>query len=233
MGAKEASMLREKDERLISKWLDGECGWLERWRAGRLLRGSQAARNFLENMQAVRCGAQCWGESACRCQVDLWDRIAARIDQEQRAEVFLGRRRAAAADVRESRFSPWTLGVSGAAVAAAAALLLVFLPGGAGNTGPGGRALVWTADSGSVPGVNLASAGGVQPRVVSGGVELDWMRSHAGRVKLIQDPSGRSPIIWVTKRKPQPQTPYYRVTGGSGPVMMVEKSHSESLADYK
>ncbi|MBX7138534.1 MAG: hypothetical protein K1X83_11180 [Oligoflexia bacterium] len=88
--------LSEDQEMLLMRYLDGECGFWERRRAQKLLTqrtAQQFVEEFLEIGQKVALTEQ---NSPSVVLDDLWGKISNRIDQEKRAEVFLGPRRAVA-----------------------------------------------------------------------------------------------------------------------------------------
>lgn len=142
--------ISEGDEQLLMKFVDGECSAWERMKAKRLLNRSpiaqefvhqcrESSRHFSDVMADVMAFGTLDGMSKSRSQVDLWERIEGRIDQEERAAFFLGERRfPEAGRQRESSsafqflsefFQPNLLG-SGAGVAIAACLaVLIWQPG--------------------------------------------------------------------------------------------------------
>ena len=190
--------LSGRQERLLSKLHDGECGLVERLLAERLVSRLAAARRFMARLDEARRVMVERADGAA--QVDLWSKISMRIDQEQRAEVFLGRRRETLVErvvgfVREHRHIAW--GVP-SGVALAGLILLFVAPSPAPN---GGEPLGIAREGASytaAPTVNLASAG--SSRSYRAPVEVDWVRG-SGRVRVMQDPQRSSAIIWV--RRPQ------------------------------
>ena len=197
---KRTTELTGREERLLARLHDGECGLVARFRAERLVKRRAAARDFLAALdEAKRLLVE---RSTGTEKGDLWSGIAARIAQEERAELFLGKRRETVVQkfvalVREHRQVAWGI-PSGAALAG---LILFFVAPHPGlENGPENVAPFGVAKSGTtqVPVVNLASAGGgVRSRHP---VEVDWVRGN-GRVRVMQDPQRNSAIIWV--RRPQ------------------------------
>ncbi len=191
------------------KFADGECGFLERSRAERMLQGSPQARAFLETIKTVSSETQ----SELRREVgsvDLWARVSQRIESEEHAALFLGKREVPAASWH-SRLGDWvanrwTLGISGAAVTAAIAFLAI-VPASLNKFAPSG---VSDRMVSMVRGVSLDVKEGSRPHgrpqvLEDDGpnvVEVDWMRSD-GRVRMMPSPSRRSTIIWVKKRGPE------------------------------
>ena len=196
--------LTDNQERLLLRYADGECGAVGRHRAEALIRRRPRARAFIDALRELRMEARdMMAADLPNKEPDLWSRIEARIEQEERAAFFLGERRLS----RERRFNGphWFLGISGAAAAAglAAVILLMQAPRESVNRGPEFAAK-------SVPAVpetavRLVSdglpAGYERPRIIEeSAVEMDWLKSD-GRVTLIQAPGKRSSaIIWI-KRK--------------------------------
>jgi len=222
-----SSGLSLRQERLLQAYFDSECGAIGRWWVRRLLARRRSARAFIESLGvsarevagSIEGGAdaQHGGE-----KVDLWNRISARIDQEERSLVFLGKR-----EFRERAQGIWRLswtrpvgwGLSGAVVTAGVAMLIFgqFSPqaqsafSAAGNSPLGGSA---QANLGYQPvamdtgGSGLRSEAGTSEqevpsalslnRRVPRALEVDWMRSH-GRVRMIQDSGDRAAILWVNR----------------------------------
>lgn len=197
MTKRDGQELTEREELLLSRYFDGECGFFARRSAEKLVSSNPFARDFLGSLDkagnACRTAAE---ESAIGA--DLWSRIDARIDAEERAAFYLGERRSKAESDSflsrlQSRQALWG-GLSGAAVAAAALLFFV----SPATKGPSVAAL---------PGqpFQQAAVGGFAASPASLGntsrsaMEVDWMRAN-GSLKIIQDPSGKSATIWVRRR---------------------------------
>ncbi|MCB0339714.1 MAG: hypothetical protein KDD53_08920 [Bdellovibrionales bacterium] len=89
------SGLSQNEELLIMQYFDQETSFWGQFRAKRLLASSELARDFLSSLESgsqeakaiLRVPSAVDGK-----ELDLWDRIAMRIDQEERAEVYLGKR---------------------------------------------------------------------------------------------------------------------------------------------
>lgn len=206
-------VLNEAQEQLLLRWCDGEASWFERIKARKLMADNQAARVFVEETLKVADTLQQVDreQSAELPQVNLWDRIATRIEREERSRRIM-------ADAEES-FGSWLqifsgrLAWSGAgAVVAGLAVFFVL------HTAPAGSGLSTGVDLAKentpqnvmpIQPVNLAPEErelGVLPLPREALVqsepeqpfELDWMRS-TGRVRLIQDPNKRMAIIWVNR----------------------------------
>ncbi|MFM1848855.1 MAG: hypothetical protein RL417_2329 [Pseudomonadota bacterium] len=192
---KRADSLTGREERLLSKLHDGECGFVERFRAERIRDRSAPAREFLALLNNTKKLAE---ERASRIEKgDLWSGIMTRIAQEERAEIFLGRRRTTAVErffgfLREHRHVAWGI-PSGAALAGLIVLFVAPTPGSQNETPFG----VANGSGVRAPVVNLASSSGARVRQP---VEVDWVRGN-GRVRVMQDPHRNSAIIWV--RRPQ------------------------------
>ncbi|NDC37433.1 MAG: hypothetical protein EBZ48_05210 [Proteobacteria bacterium] len=199
-------VLSDCQEQLLVAYYDRACGVFDSLRARVLLRLSPAARRFIQSVQQAdavfRAGARQVEQS---CSVDLWDRIAARIEAERRAEVFLGERSSVTASARAGRaqgFSEWRArlawGASGAAFASVCGVMLVYtgvvggVSGGAGITG------AQAGFRGSIPTASQVAFSPEDMRRVEP-IEMDWMRSE-GRVQMLHDPSERTSIIWVKPR---------------------------------
>lgn len=190
-------MLSEREERLLSQYFDGEAGFVNSLRARRMITQRGDAREFVRVLSVIRDGTLVKAEH--QAPVGLWNRIEARIEQEQRSELFLGERRGRRGlaeplhDGGRRLFSLEHLmwGISGGVVTAGVMVLL------------SSQALFDTRRYPVPVPIRLVSQSGPeqlarQPRVV----EVDWMRSD-GRVRMMHDPERSSgSIIWVQKRKP-------------------------------
>jgi hypothetical protein len=217
----------EKAELMLLRYLDGECGFFEKIRAARLVSNCPAAKNFLEEMRSLgdetRRSAS---DAALRSQhgeIDLWDRISARIDQEVHAELFLGSR----GQVKQDR-SGWierllppqlAWGLSG--VAASVIFALVLVQGEYVNLNQRQIATSVSPVQGEleaqtgVAGLRSRVAPSVQsvsttssrrqseiPVILrnnpAGALEVDWMRSD-GRVHILHDEQelNMPPLFWI------------------------------------
>ncbi len=205
--------LTERQELLLCRYFDGECGVLGRYTAKRLLESNQAARGFFDQLSTIRTECQESRSQIHDADSDLWQRISSRIESEERAAFYLGSRReelsTPRARVIDKLHTPQAImgGLSGAAVAA---LALVFITR---STTP---AAIFTEAGGGVSSsrppsdVTQVSLGNPSPRRLTGpsarartlasSMEVDWMRAN-GPLALIQNPQGKSAIIWV-RRKP-------------------------------
>lgn len=189
--------LTEREELLLSRYFDGECGFFSRRSAEKLASSSPLARDFLGslNKAAGTCRAAA-DESAVGA--DLWSRIDARIDAEEHAAFYLGERRSGADSDSllsrlRSRQALWG-GLSGGLVAATA-LLFVVSPA---TKEPSRTALPGQPFQQSAVGGFAASPASLGNPSRSA-MEVDWMRAN-GSLKIIQDPSGKSATIWVRRR---------------------------------
>ena len=201
--------LTEHEEKLILRYLDRQANLIDKFKIKRLLSKNAAAGEYLGTMKNLgeKLRADAHSLSFQSTRVDLWNRISNRIDQEQRAELFLGRRQATS--VRPNAFHnlfsrPLYVGAGAFATAAVMLLIVPMLrtTGGGTTLGVNPEQMASRIQL-STPAVNLVSTGRERPRIIEEGVptsmEVDWMRSN-GRVRVIQDPTDSSAIIWVKKR---------------------------------
>jgi hypothetical protein len=202
-GSKELS---ERQELLLSSYVDNECSFLSRLRAERLIKQNETAKLFVQNLKNTsQTYRSLFSDTAA--STNLWDKISQRIDAEERAALYLGQRKPAT--VAQERptlanfFSKQALlgGLSGAAVAACV-LMLVSRPAKPGEIIPvytGGPVAAHNASA-----FHQASLGSAPQAAVAGSsMEVDWMRSN-GSLKIIQNPSDNSAIFWVRKRSGAP-----------------------------
>lgn len=197
-GSKELS---EKQQLLLSSYVDNECSYISRFLAERLLKNNNQARLFVQTLKNT---SQTYRSlvSSQDSSVDLWDRIERRIEAEERASLYLGNRKptseAPHPSLLERLFSRqvWVGGLSGAAIAATV-LVFVSRPSKPGEILPvytGGPVAAHNSSA-----FHQASLGNEQQMVGSSAMEVDWMRGK-GSFKIIRDPSDKSAIIWVRKR---------------------------------
>lgn len=202
----ERRILKESEEVLLMKFVDDECGILERSRASRLVETSPEAADFVAVMRSAKSDLK---DAAARDsrQVDLWERVSRRITAEERAELFLGKRVAVSAEPGAGLFARlfgtrvgW--GVSGAVVTAGLAFFTLWSPGQQPQPVDQIARVVGAASPESEGVVPVARR--ERPRIINddvpSAVEVDWMRSD-GRVRILPGPSERSTIIWV--RRPE------------------------------
>lgn len=190
----ESLQLSEAEEILLSQYWDGECGFLARRRAEKLMRSSAAARSFIDALKGLHSDCRSY-EAENGPKVDLWQRIEARIDAEEQAAFYLGERRREERSERFfsrlwSRQAAWG-GLSGAVVATSA-LVFLAVPRPKSVTAPA-QPFYQAAVGG------FAASPASLPHSSRPTMEVDWMRSN-GSLKLFQDPSGKSATIWVRRQ---------------------------------
>lgn len=201
--------LSEKQQLLLSKFSDGECGYIESMLAKRLLARNPDAVEFCRQLDSLKESylsrlsiTTQTGES-----VNLWDRVNARIEQETRAELYLGKRRIE--QTKESLWdrltSPYALagGLSGATIAAAMLVMAYRSPGITTFTAPQTGAtnqlqFVQPVAMGARAAGSVPTLRGTNP-IAQSSLEVDWVRSQ-GSLTLIPDPNGSSAIIWVRRK---------------------------------
>jgi hypothetical protein len=211
MTAKKGLELTDSQQLLLCRYFDNECTCVGRFLAQRLLGSRTEAREYLESLR--RTGMSCRDAMSCGHvpHIDIWNRIEARIEAEERAAIFLGARNQEGNRPRWGRVSTSQVflgGLSGAAVTAMA-LLLVTNPSNQSNyptiaTGASnpGASQFTQVGLGRVPGTKSLRARPVGLSDQSGAssaLEVDWMRAN-GPLRFIQNPGQRSSIIWVTKK---------------------------------
>jgi len=202
MKRSQSKELSEKQQLLLSSYVDNECSFLSRFLAERLVKTNEAAQLFVQTLKNT--------SQACRAHiasndssVDLWDRISTRIDGEERAALYLGQRKPVVdtntASLMEKLLSRQAVlgGLSGAAVAATV-LVFVARPSKPGEILPvytGGPVAAHNSSA-----FHQASLGNESQAFGNqSAMEVDWMRGN-GSFKIIQNPTDKSAIIWVRKR---------------------------------
>ena len=215
------SKLSEREERLLISYHDGECNLLNVFLARRLLKRSAQANEFILNLKnlGVSMRADRASSPHASTEVDLWSRISARIDSEERAELMLGERSFRKARARaESGWEMWwprlSWGASGAAFAAACSAILVY----SGTVGPASspsRMASLNSARSQIPLVAPVAFSGQGRAAAESGVsplEMDWMRSE-GRLHVMHDPEEKTSIIWVKPRQSRNRTPQATLAG--------------------
>ncbi len=207
------AILSEKQQLLLSRFHDGECSCVSAFYVRRLLSKNPSAKRFLSELEDL--SSQCTTLAGRSCSVDLWGRIDMRIEQEQRAELYLGAYRPPARprsilqriDLKHTAIG----GVSGAAIAAVVLMvvsrpqqIISFSAPSAAPIAP--NQLIQPAGITSY-GSQRALLYQANPinghRSIETGLEVDWMRAN-GSLRLIPDPGGSSAIIWVHPRSRLP-----------------------------
>ena len=239
-------LLSEQEEQLLVRYFDGESSWWESRKAKKLVGGQEAARAFMHTLEVISEIAK--NESCAQVKaastVDLWSRINARIEEEERAALYLGKRRTVDEPQRRRFFSRdhFTWGISGGVVTACVTYFLVVGMVGTVDTttSKGGLALNNSARSGynqasyhpSRIAARRAPHAYEVPIPESGGsasipsaVEVDWVRSQ-GRVRMIQEPGDRSAIIWV-KRHDNPT--FVGSSQGGMPLVVYQDRAPQSI----
>jgi hypothetical protein len=210
MTPRKDTILSEKEELLLSRYFDGECGLFSSFLAKRLLRDNTSARDFFTNLESCAHALEAEMAKVSIPAVDLWDRIDNRIDQEQKAAFYLGERRAVErAPSLLDRLRASQVAVGGLSGAAVAAIALMFMYSPKDITSFSVPPTASTSNSqgqfqqvgfGASPS-SARSAGLAQS--ANRALEVDWMRSN-GSLSLIPDATGSSAIIWVRRRSGLP-----------------------------
>ncbi len=235
---KEGVEISERDELLLCRYFDGEAGLWSRFRAKRIISHSAAAQEFYGSLDKIKGVVSANSGAQTDDVADLWDKISARLDSEERAAFYLGERHNSSHEQNRSYWHNFISsqalwgGLSGAATTALVLLFVAARPNsdsslaavqGDLRSSPqngfrqialgnpmsfidnGGRqsSLLHQARSMTIRDRDALSA---RPRMLterSSSMEVDWMRSN-GPLKLIQNPSEQSTIIWVKRRSTLP-----------------------------
>jgi|GEM_PF-6199468 len=222
------SEIDEKQELMLLRFLDGECGLFEKLRANQLLKTSAEARSFIEEMRSLgdetRRSMSVKAVESQHGKIDLWDKISTRIEQEERAEFFLGKRETIQSNQQSSwsSYFPSQLAWGFSGVAASVIFALVLVQGEYINIGQKEFAAANTVSqrgNSKIESVAMQPRSRVAPSVSSvstyptrrqsevpvilnnnsiGALEIDWLRSD-GRVELLQDDHLQEmpPLFWI------------------------------------
>ncbi|RIL09976.1 MAG: hypothetical protein DCC75_05370 [Proteobacteria bacterium] len=233
--------LSDKQEQLLMRFAEGQGGMIGNHRAKRLLakhpKEQEYVRSFENSRQRQSDIIRQLTPDFSGC--NLWQRVSARVEQEQRSAILLGARQQPWA--WRPQFQPYAFGA-----VAAAALVVAFLVPGAGDlNAPGSGEINMAANSilnppnsplevTEVSAVSKVAA--VQPNthadetsllfsslesppVVTSRsrapkvLEVDWMKSK-GRVNLISDPQERSTMVWVRRKRAKQNNPFEDLSSG-------------------
>ena len=157
---------------LLCEWFDGEAGWLSKVRAQRLVSRNLTAASFVEQLRGISAQTRALVDEqfAAGGKVDLWSKIAAQIEIEERTAVYTKRPMSATSSKSKGRgFAEWLkgsvtgargLGVGfGSGVMTAALVLLTVLPGNQNGSLPTSPSALGSnaVDVAVAPRLNVAS----------------------------------------------------------------------------
>jgi hypothetical protein len=193
--------LTEREELLLMRFVDNDVHFLDRWRAQGLLRSNSQARAYVNSLQQVSKVVQS-RKLPDISGTEFWAQVSNRITQEERAELFLGKRGAQGAQQLERTESWWRLprmawAVSGMALASIAYVAVVVTPARLGTE----QQFAVAGEESATQNTQLVRAG--RPELLEERtphiVQVDWMHSD-GRLSIQKEPTDRSAIIWVKRR---------------------------------
>ena len=204
------NQLTEKEELLLVKHSDNECTFVERFFAKRLISKNQAATDFINSLSVLSDEFAASNYSSLKENTNLWNNISKRIDQEEKAEFYLGTRSASQEQNEKFTLFDWSrinLGLSSGMVAAGLALFFTYgfftSPSLNINTPVLATAGPSNAIAGNISGDGIRNVSLRNNSNVSSPspAKIDWVRSHA-KVRMIKDSEARLPIIWVNRSLP-------------------------------
>lgn len=218
MESKHPSTLTEREEIILSAFIDDECTSVERVKAEQLLKSNPAARSFVSAMRTVASEINEARSDLGFDSVNLWDRVTARVSQEERSAVFLGSRQTALEAARASHDvverSSWMSsllgwfdarmafgGLSGA-VAAAGILYVISGQSGSviGTPVNGGRIAL---GNGAVVDQRGLSTIALSGNIVDSSSAVSPSVSRAARPRMVFDNSARSvEVDWARGNGP-------------------------------
>ncbi len=217
------TVLSDKEQKLLSKFFDGECGYFGYRRAKRLLERKQQAHEFLGLLDSLARDVRITKTDPAGRLDNMWERVSARIEAEERSQLLLGKRQSTLAAnniwgrLQEALFASGYRRFGFSAGLVAAASVIVFLSGPYSPLSKSSTQLASSSTVNNASGFGYVPASAqvegsaekesyTRPQLVEDdyqrALEVDWVRSR-GRVKFIQDPRQRSVIIWVKKREPR------------------------------
>lgn len=192
-------MLTPKEELTLMQYNDGELGLWGRLFVRRLLDRPES-REFIDGLRKLRLDminqAKARDAKAAKAN-SLWERVEMRIDQEERAALYLGKRKFVPNE-SSSWHGAWQF-ASGAALAAG----LMFAVVGVNRSSPLNSPQILNSNPGfashEISGVRPVSLG--EQRSFSRPLQVEWMKS-AGRVNFIEsDDHDDLAIMWISKER--------------------------------
>lgn len=119
-------LLSEKQERLLMCYHDEACSWFGGIRARRLLAISEAAREYAQSLEDISTVMSSPAQMRSG-SVQLWQGVVRRIEQEERAAMYLGKRIFADRTRSKAAARDYSFFKAGVPVAAIGALAVAFL----------------------------------------------------------------------------------------------------------
>lgn len=195
-------MLTPKEELTLMRFVDGELSPLGRFMVKRLLRRPES-QEFVDVLARVRNSMvkSVEEQERGRSPGSLWEKVQVRIDQEERAERYLGKRAFSTQGVSHAR-GIWQF--AGGAAVAAAAMFAVAQSQQGGVVGAVASMPSSAAPVREISGVRPVSVGGdiSSSRSSRRPLQVEWMKS-AGRVNFIEpdDQDDDLAIMWVSRER--------------------------------
>ncbi|RMD83913.1 MAG: hypothetical protein D6808_07900 [Candidatus Dadabacteria bacterium] len=227
------NLLRKYKERLVIRYCDGESGPLGAFLAKRLISRDRDIREFSQSLKRISEEVKVWGDSKFRMlSTDLVSRIERRIDEEEKAALFLGERKALPTGLSGGWFGVDRIGrifresaaglISGAVAAVVTFFALnLYSPSVSVKGGKGELASV-PVDVSDVEGANYVRVSHVTP-IVEGKVATRKALRFYKRIKAKgSDPSGF--IVKETLKDIAKKMPY-----GTGVIYLTD-SKGEIIA---
>jgi hypothetical protein len=198
---------------------------IDRWRLKRVLSLKPEAKEYLELLRHLSTQlTQALVDDELPLKTSLWKQIEQRIDQEERAALYLGKRELGAEHSEPSRLfniPEFSWGLSGVTTAGFGVLLMLsfflnntFRHYSTGFLEKETESVIANrvADmGGSAPApVRFASQQNDLPQIIEptrrgpqtlSSIDVDWVHSD-GAVRFFSDPNRNSTMIWVKKRSP-------------------------------
>jgi hypothetical protein len=248
--------LHDSESSLLMSYHDNDhdirrLSYFDRLRLNRLLSNKPEARDFLDFLQSMsRKVSEAVTDDIVPLKSSLWKQIDQRINQEERAALYLGKRELSARNPGTRRFfsiPDFNWGLYGATTAGLTILLMTsfvltnYTIYGARDPSirSQGSQLTNTSSDFERPlpaPVRFASQQDDLPQIIEparrglqtlSSVDVDWVHSD-GAVRFYSDPHRNSTMIWVKKR-----TPVMRYLGQGSALSREQSSVSRSdLAQF-
>ena len=187
--------LTDKQKQLLQLYHDGCCAWYKKPQLAWLLKRNETAKQYLDSLDQLAEQLQKgFAESVAEIPEvpGMWDEIERRIEAEERAAFYLGKR---TVKPEKTHKVSW-YGVLGSLSVAAMATFIIIPPTQQKGAKP--LEIIQDTEAPMIQQVNFDS----RPRLIEEpAVEMNWLKS-AGSVSLIRDSDADgSSVIWVRRNR--------------------------------
>ena len=209
--------LSDSQEMLLEKFFDGECTFVERFSARRLLKKNKIAVCFADTLRLNRDALRGHLPSL---SPDLWSRVSVRLHEEDRSMHRIGFRENEKLYSKSSRqMFGWRSMVTASGIVLTLFVVAYPMNQKSSTSSLTPQGIVPVAYNGG------SNSGPVQmlSRRIPSAVEVDWMRSD-GRLQVMNESQARAPIIWVKRRTNRGEILVKQQPRSNGIVVLQDRS---------